>query len=194
MQAKTDLTINAVNQLGKKVSNKVSYVNNNITNSQAVQLATMINGLTKNTYSSTTKTQQTTCDATGTLAQVTGLRVGTDGTLTLTEGVFTGTVPVSLINNKKIFTLNFTTAGGLPDKMFTSTPPYLMTEQEDTKITNYNIQRAYTGSGQSPSISLMIGDSAGQTAHTLTGSLIFPASEFYDETEIKFSITFEAGV
>lgn len=192
MQAKTDLTINATNQLGKKVSNKISYVNNNITNSQAVQLATMINGLTNNTYSSTTKTQQTTCDATGTLAQITGIRIGTDN-LTLTEGVFTGTIPVSAINNKKMFVVNLVTASSLPSQMFSAQPPYLMTDQENTYITNYAIQRAYTGSGQSGGISLTIGDNAGQTAHTLTASLIFPASEYFDETEIKLSITFQAG-
>ena len=192
MQAKTDLTINATNQLGKKVSNKISYVNNNITNSQAVQLATMINGLTNNTYSSTTKTQQTTCDATGTLAQITGIRIGTDN-LTLTEGVFTGTISTSAINNKKMFVMNLVTASSLPSQMFSSQPPYLMTDQENTYVTNYSIQRAYPGSGQSGGISLTIGDNAGQTAHTLTGSLIFPASEYYDETEVKFSITFQAG-
>ena len=126
-------------------------------------------------------------------AQITGLRVGSDGTLTLTNGVFTGSVPVSLINDKKIFTLNFTTTGGLPDKMFSSKPPYLVTDQDNTYITNYNLQRAYTGSLQSPYMSLMIGDNAGQTAHTLTGSLIFPASTNFKKTEVKFSITFEAG-
>jgi len=61
--AKTDLTITSTdNVTGKKVTDKISYVNPNITNSQAVTLAQAVNALTKNTYTSTTRTDQTDCD------------------------------------------------------------------------------------------------------------------------------------
>lgn len=125
-------------------------------------------------------------------AQVTSVKVGAGGAypLTLVDDVFTGTVPVSAIDNKRMLKFNFTTAGGLVDKLFNARPPIFDTEQENTYVTNYSIQRAYGGSGQSPAMSLTIGDDAGQTPHTLVGSLIFPASPEFKKTEIKLSITF----
>lgn len=64
--ARTDLTITSINHAdsNKKVTNKLSYVNPNITNQQAVTLANMFTDLTKDTYSKTTRTDTTDCDNT----------------------------------------------------------------------------------------------------------------------------------
>lgn len=63
MSTRTDLTINVLNNVsGKKTTNKISYVNPNISNTQAVTLANMITDLTKDTYHSTTRTDTTDCD------------------------------------------------------------------------------------------------------------------------------------
>ena len=149
--------------------------------------------MSNQTYVKTTKVDRIDCDAEETYVSITGVRIGGSNNLELVDGVFTGTVPVSAINNKKLFNVNFTTTGGLPDKMFNSRPPILVTEQENTFITNYSVQRAYVGSGQSPSMAMTIGDNAGQTAHTLTAKLVFPASPEFNEFEIKLSITFQEG-
>lgn len=64
MSTRTDLTITSTNHSDatKKVTNKVNYVNPNITNQQAVTLANMFVALTKDTYSNTTRTDTTDCD------------------------------------------------------------------------------------------------------------------------------------
>lgn len=64
MSTRTDLTITSTNHndASKKVTNKVNYVNPNITNQQAVTLANMFADLTKDTYQSTTRTDTTDCD------------------------------------------------------------------------------------------------------------------------------------
>ena len=64
MPARTDLTITSFNHNdgNKKVTNKISYVNPNITNQQAVTLANMFVDLTKDNYSNTTRTDTTDCD------------------------------------------------------------------------------------------------------------------------------------
>ena len=61
---RTDLTITSINHSDatKKVTNKVNYVNPNITNQQAVTLANMLVDLTKDNYQSTTRTDTTDCD------------------------------------------------------------------------------------------------------------------------------------
>lgn len=60
---KTDITINATSSVdGKKVTNKISYVNPDITNSQAMALAQAFNDLTTDSYNSTTRTDTTNCE------------------------------------------------------------------------------------------------------------------------------------
>ena len=60
---KTDLTINGKNALGKSTSNKISYVNPEISNTQAILLAQKFNALTTNIYEATTRTDKTDIDA-----------------------------------------------------------------------------------------------------------------------------------
>lgn len=64
MSTRTDLTITSTSHsdANKKVTNKVNYVNPNITNQQAVTLANMFTDLTKDTYQSTTRTDTSDCD------------------------------------------------------------------------------------------------------------------------------------
>lgn len=64
MSTRTDLTITSTNHSDatKKVTNKINYVNPNITNQQAVTLANMFTDLTKDTYNNTTRTDTTDCD------------------------------------------------------------------------------------------------------------------------------------
>ena len=64
MPTRTDLTITSTNHsdANKKVTNKINYVNPNITNQQAVTLANMFVDLTKDTYQSTTRTDTSNCD------------------------------------------------------------------------------------------------------------------------------------
>ena len=64
MSTRTDLTITSTSHsdANKKVTNKVNYVNPNITNQQAVTLANMFVDLTKDTYQSTTRTDTSDCD------------------------------------------------------------------------------------------------------------------------------------
>lgn len=188
----TGITIETTKDEITKQQN-LSYINPLATTSQIKTFAQSLVALSNQTYAKTTKVDKINCDAIEEYVSISGLRVGASGNLTLTDGVFTGNVPVSLINNKKMFNLNFTTAGGLPDKMFNSRPPVLSTNQESTYITNYSIQRAYPGSGQSPSMTMTIGDNSGQTPHTLEGTLTFPASPEFNEFEIKFAITFQEG-
>lgn len=65
MAKKTDLTITSLNSTdNKKVTNKISYVNPNITNNQAILLAQSIASLTTDSYQSTTRTDTTECDVT----------------------------------------------------------------------------------------------------------------------------------
>lgn len=61
MPTNTSLTINST-QNGKKVTDKISYVNPNITTQQAVLLAQTINSLTNNAYISTTRQDTTDLD------------------------------------------------------------------------------------------------------------------------------------
>lgn len=62
---KTDLTITTTSATdNKKVTNKISYVNPNLTNNQAIELAQAISSLTTDSYFKTTRTDTTDCDAT----------------------------------------------------------------------------------------------------------------------------------
>lgn len=62
---KTDLTINSTSATdGKKVTNKISYVNPNLTNREAITLAQAISSLTTDSYTKTTRTDTTDCDTT----------------------------------------------------------------------------------------------------------------------------------
>lgn len=73
---KTDLTINATSATdGKKVTNKISYVNPNITNNQAITLAQAICSLTTDSYTKTTRTDTSDCDASRTARTFSSLRI-----------------------------------------------------------------------------------------------------------------------
>ena len=64
MPTNTSLTINST-QNGKKVTDKISYVNPNITTQQALDLAQAINNLTNNAYVSTTRQDTIDLDGSG---------------------------------------------------------------------------------------------------------------------------------
>ena len=62
---KTDLTITTTSATdNKKVTNKISYVNPNLNNNQAIELAQAITDLTTDSYLKTTRTDTTECDTT----------------------------------------------------------------------------------------------------------------------------------
>lgn len=188
----TGITIETTKDNITKQQN-LSYINPLATTDQLKNFAESLVALSNQTYVKTIKVDRVDCDAEETYVGVTGVKIGSSNNLELVDGVFTGTVPANVINNKKMFVVGLTTTGGLPGKMFNARPPVLQTEQSNTYITNYSIQRAYTGSGQSGGISLTIGDDAGQTAHIFTGTIVFPASPEFNEFEIKLSITFQEG-
>ena len=62
MPTKTDLTIVSTSTENKTVNNKISYVNPNISDNDAIALAQKINNLTTNSYVSTTKTTAETLE------------------------------------------------------------------------------------------------------------------------------------
>lgn len=101
MSTRTDLTINVLNNVsGKKTTNKLSYVNPNITNNQAVALAEMITNLTKDTYQSTTRTDTTDCDIQTPLVFVLNYS-NTDYSAGATINI-----PLSAVNESNAFSVN----------------------------------------------------------------------------------------
>ena len=93
---KTDLTINATSATdGKKVTNKISYVNPDITNNQAIMLAQAICSLTTDSYNKTTRTDTSDCDVNTKIPRtLTYCKIAGRET-TLDNGVYKVNVPIS---------------------------------------------------------------------------------------------------
>lgn len=113
MPDSTSLVINAIDANNKKVSNNITYVNPNISNNTAVELAQRISALSSDSYQSTTRVDKTNVDTTKPARTISDVRIA-GAEATLEGGIYKGTAKPS---------------------SFTGTPGSISTNANSTSIT-----------------------------------------------------------
>lgn len=182
---KTDLTINATSATdGKKVTNKISYVNPNITNQQAITLAQAINNLTTDSYTKTIRTDTTDCDDTSKPIRTGIVNVGSvSQDVTTQNPTITLTVPASVINAANEFDVKITDVRTLTEM------PILTSD--DGNIAAIGWRSVYSTLAGKLLLTTSIRVASGG-AQTFTGILTLPGGNAYREQNYNLTITFEA--
>lgn len=181
---KTDLTINATSATdGKKVTNKITYVNPNITNNQAITLAQAINDLTTDSYTKTVRTDTTDCDDTSAPIRTGNCTIGGVTQAYSTQNPsLTYTVPTSAITNNEfnIQLDNFS--------IFTDVP-YFENNALPIVIVNW---KSGSAAGTGRRLVALTVKLTSSEAQTVTGTLVIPPNGATREQNLNLTIEFEA--
>lgn len=190
---KTDLTITTTSATdNKKVTNKISYVNPNLSNNQAIELAQAITNLTTDSYSKTTRTDTTECDETKIPRVISSVISVTGSTVTLEGGVYKIQAPQSSMTtgNPRALTINVDSAQFNPLPIYT---PRLADVQITGGFKFYSWRLELRNSGN-PRISCYFTQAnTPEVGETVNGTIIVPADENFAELDIPFEITVTAG-
>ena len=187
MPTNTSLTINSTKD-GKKVTDKISYVNPNITDKQAVLLAQTLNSLSNNSYVSAERTDITELNAQKALRNFASARFTTYGNkpshyITFDEGDdYTVDIPLSEIQESSP-TLTFWARSNSFNKLnivpqINTDATFLLASWRSPDLTTGGWANAWTFDIKLTSYS----------TQTLTFKVAFPADDTYDERELNFTI------
>ena len=180
---KTDLTINATSATdGKKVTNKISYVNPNITNNQAITLAQAINSLTTDSYTKTIRTDTTDCDDTSAPIRTGNCTIGGVTQAYSTQNPsLTFNVPTSAITNNE-FNIQLDSFGTFKEV------PFFENETLPIVFLTWKSGSAY-GTGRR--LLVLTAKLANSGAQTVTGTLVIPPNGVTREQNLNLTIEFE---
>ena len=188
---KTDLTITTTSATdNKKVTNKISYVNPDLTNNQAIELAQAITDLTTDSYLKTTRTDTIECEETKPPRIISSVISLTGSTVTLEGGVYKIQVPQSSVTgNPKSLTISIDSAQFNPIPKFM---PYLT----DTQITGgfafYSWRIELRTSN--PRITCYFTQSTTpEVGETVNATIVIPEDNNYAELTIPFEATIIQG-
>lgn len=194
MSTKTDIIINSFNADNKKTSDTISYVNPDISNNVALELAQRINSLTDNTYSSTERVDRTELGTIkparlGTFtanAYVDGATVNDTDITDLAEFTMDVTKCATVKNNTRhTFNINFNASGvNKGTKLY----PAFLTSDADNFTPNYS---ATWASSDSYSTGFVFTCALHQKiAQDITLTLHIPETEDYAALEKTWTIHF----
>lgn len=184
MLTNTSLTINSTDANNKKVTNKISYVNPNITNQQALTLAQTIAALTTDTYDTTIRTDSIELDTTKPDRTIQAARVVSNSTgvnvMTDLSGDITVDFPLSKLGNNNDLQI-----------WIRSTSFERMTKLPIIEgMTLYGLSyrtSAYDG-GSFPNYWTFNTFLIEHTAQTLNYTITFPEDSTYAEKVINFTV------
>ena len=189
---KTDLTITTTSATdNKKVTNKISYVNPNLSNNQAIELAQAITNLTTDSYLKTTRTDTTECDETKIPRIISSVGSLTGATITLEGGVYKIQIPqASITTNPKSITVNIYSAQFNPLPIYT---PRIANLQITGGFKFYSWRMELRTSSNPTVTCYFTQANTPEVGETVNGTIIVPADENYAELDIPFEITVTAG-
>lgn len=187
MPTKTNIIINSLDANNKKVSNTISYVNPNISNNVAVELAQRIASLTNDSYSSAERVDRTEITSvTKTPTTFSAFKIqNQDATV---DG---DNVSITL-------TVNQTGSGGYIDLTFVTNSmnewqSFPKWQSNTSAFITLQWSIVYSGSGQQNQIRVRIIPTAGKVAQTITGILTLPETNSYEKKDLNITITLTEG-
>lgn len=190
MSTNTKLTIKSTSYADDKktVSNTINYVNPNLDNSTALELAQRMNALTLNTYKSTDKIETIELDsiipkADRTLSSI-SIRASSGSisivTPTLIDGVYTASLSTSQIT-QSFFSIWFAFTTTYADSIIIL--PYWTTEGDSNSP-----YAVWLRQGSQDTFQMRVSLTSA-TAQVVEGSFTFPESQNYKAEVFKFEIT-----
>ena len=191
MPTNTSLTINST-QDGKKVTDKISYVNPNITDKQARLLAQTFNALSQNAYVSTDRTDTTNLDSIPKASRTFSAMRITNSNYSVQKNI-TPTVD-------NVYNINLTLAQvpqGSPQLtlwiqsnafMQLDICPQTIVETNNASIQSLNWRTPQNSAGFSNAwlVAFQFNEYIAQSG---TIKLVFPENDTYEETAMTFNIT-----
>lgn len=187
---KTDLTITTTSATdNKKVTNKISYVNPNLTNNQAITLAQAITDLTTDSYLKTTRTDTTECEDTKPPRIISTVTGSAGSTVTKVGDVYKIDLPANQISgNPKAVAIN------IDSQQFNPFPKYvpLMT---DLQITGNFAFFSWRLERRTPPrlVCYFTTDNTPEVGEKISGTIIVPGDNNYAELTIQFEVNIIQG-
>jgi len=166
----------------KTVTDNISYVNPNISNATALELAQRLNALTKNSYWTANRIDTTELTGGKTPITITSISVANTN-FELVNNVANVTLTTAQLNSYGAFGV---VVGGTFVSAINDMPKWESTTSEMRQI---NWSAAGTGTGNNNRLICTIYLTAGKVAQTGTGHLYVPESDSFGELNIDINYT-----